>query len=123
MTARAPRRPARVELPMVAVLGRRGRMLVAEPLFGRGGARVEVARGKAREGELVLVGSGKRGARVIRTIGRPSVARDVVEALMLDRGLRRSFPRRMEDEVGGMVGGGGGAPAPRTPRGAWLAEG
>jgi ribonuclease R len=84
---------------MVAVLARRGRMLVAEPLFGPRGAKLEVPRGKGHEGDLVLVGSGKRGARVDRVIGKPTVARDVVEALMLDRGLRRSFPRRVETEA------------------------
>jgi ribonuclease R len=36
---------------------------------------------------------------VARTIGRPDVARDVLEALMLDRGLRRSFPRVVETEA------------------------
>ena len=99
MSARARPRPARVDLPMVAVLARRGRMLVAEPLFGPRGARVEVSRAKGHEGDLVLVGSGKRGARVERVIGKPTVARDVVEGLMLDRGLRRSFPRRAETEA------------------------
>lgn len=49
-------------------------------------------------GELVLVqlsGRGARGgdgrARVLRRIGRPDVARDAIEALMLDRGLARGF--------------------------------
>ena len=58
-------------------------------LDGRGGS----------EGDIVLVGTGKRGARVVRKIGSPDVARDVIEALMLDRGLRRSFPRQVEDEA------------------------
>jgi ribonuclease R len=100
LSNRAHGRPARIDLPMVAVLSRRGRMLVAEPLFERGG-RMEVAPGKdrAREGDLVLVGAGKRGSHVIRRLGRPEVARDVVEALMLHRGLRRSFPRRAETEA------------------------
>jgi ribonuclease R len=84
---------------MVAVLGRRGRMLVAEPLFDSRGTKIEVARGKGAEGDLVFVGAGKRGARVMRVIGKPSVARDVVEGLMLDRGLWRSFPRRAETEA------------------------
>ena len=84
---------------MVAVLARRGRMLVAEPLFGQRGARVEVSRAKGHEGDLVLIGSGKRGPRVHRVLGKPTVARDVVEALMLDRGLWRSFPRRAETEA------------------------
>jgi ribonuclease R len=86
---------------MVALLGHRGRMLVATPLFDSRGAQIEVARGQGggHEGDIVLVGAGKRGARVLRTIGKPFVARDVVEALMLDRDLRRSFPRRTETEA------------------------
>jgi ribonuclease R len=84
---------------MVAVLARRGRMLVAEPLFGQRGVRVEVSRAKGHEGDLVLIGGGKRGPRVHRVLGKPTVARDVVEALMLDRGLWRSFPRRAETEA------------------------
>jgi ribonuclease R len=56
---------------------------------------------KYAEGDLVLVsagiparGHGKGGgsrARVLRRLGRPDVARDVIEALMLDRGLARGF--------------------------------
>ena len=100
MSPRAPRgRPARLDFPLVAVLGRRGRFPVAEPLFGPQRTTVEVARGGASEGDLVLVGAGKKGARVVRRLGRPGVARDVVEALMLDRGLRRRFPRRVEEEA------------------------
>ena len=93
MSASARGRPARrLDEPLVAVLEKRGRFLVGEPLFGRG-PRAAVDRGGANEGDLVLVGSGKRGARVIRRLGRPDVARDVLEALMLDRGLYRSYPR------------------------------
>jgi ribonuclease R len=103
-------RPSRLELPLVGLLGRRGRMLVASALFDGRGAQLEVARGKGGEGDIVLVGSGKRGARVLRVIGKPWVARDVVEALMLDRGLRRSFPRRVETEA--MEIGGLAAPGP-----------
>jgi ribonuclease R len=77
---------------MVAVLEKRGRFLVAEPLFGPG-PRTAVERGDASAGDLVLVGAGKRGARVLRRLGRPDRARDVVEGLMLDRGLYRSYPR------------------------------
>jgi ribonuclease R len=73
---------------MVAVLEKRGRFLVAEPLFGSG-PRTAVERGAGGPGDLVLVGSGKRGARVVRVLGRPDRARDVVEGLMLDRGLHR----------------------------------
>jgi ribonuclease R len=84
----------------VAVLERRGRFLVAEPLFGRG-PRTAVERGGADEGDLVLVGAGKRGARVVRRLGRPDVARDVLEGLMLDRGLHRSYGRAAVAEAEG----------------------
>jgi ribonuclease R len=104
-----------IDLPMVAVLGRRGRMLVAEPLFEPGGTRIEVACGKGGEGDIVLVGAGKRGARVLRVVGKPTVARHVVEALMLDRGLRRSFPRRAESEAMDVVGEVVGGLAPPGP--------
>ena len=85
-----------------AVLERRGRFTVARPLFARprgeddmGSGPLTVDPGKARVGDLVLVSvkPGSRGARgrVVRKLGRPDVARDVIEALMLDRGLRRRF--------------------------------
>jgi ribonuclease R len=85
-----PRR--RLDQPMVAVLEKRGRFLVAEPVFGPG-PRTAVDRAGATAGDLVLVGGGKRGARVLRRIGLPDRARDVVEGLMLDRGLHRSYSR------------------------------
>jgi len=81
------------------VLSKRGRFLVAEPLFQSRESRVALEGRAGAEGDLVLVGAGKRGARVLRRLGRPTVARDVLEALMLDRGLRRSFPRRVEAEA------------------------
>jgi ribonuclease R len=118
----APDAPA-----LVAVLSRRGRFLVAEPLFeardrapggrDRGGIVVGPARGSrggAREGDVALVSPPRRGssARVLRRIGRPGVARDVIEALLLDRGLRREFSRTTEreaEEAGERVMAGAGA--------------
>jgi ribonuclease R len=87
-----------VTSPLVAVLERRGRFLVAEPLF-EVGPRTAVDRKGAGEGDLVLVGSGKRGARVVRRIGRPDVARDVIEGLMLSRGLHRAYGRAATAEA------------------------
>jgi ribonuclease R len=107
---------------LVAVLERRGRFLTAEPVFPqqtrepsprRGGAARIVLRsarpehGRSREarvGELVLVipggGGGRgRGARIDRVLGSADVARDVIEALMLDRGLRRAFDAAVEHEA------------------------
>src|SRR5215208_6676125 len=104
MTAAARGRPARrLDKPIVAVLEKRGRFVVAEPLFGPG-PRTAVERGEASAGELVLVGSGKRGARVLRRLGRPDRARDVVEGLMLDRGLYRSYPRAASAEAEASLG-------------------
>jgi ribonuclease R len=94
-------RPARrLDQPLVAVLEKQGRFLVAEPLFGHG-PRTAVERGGAGEGDLVLIGSGKRGARVLRRLGRPDVARDLLEGLMLDRGLRRGYSRAATAEAEG----------------------
>jgi ribonuclease R len=97
---RGGRTARRLDQPLVAVLERRGRFLVGEPLFGRG-PRTAVERGGADEGDLVLVGAGKRGARVVRRLGRPDVARDVLEGLMLDRGLHRSYGRAAAAEAEG----------------------
>jgi ribonuclease R len=83
---------------VVGVLEKRGRFLTATPLFARGRS-VNVDRGragKARPGDLVLVSP--RG-RVERRLGRPDVARDVLEALMLDRGLRRRFDPLVDREA------------------------
>ncbi len=101
MSDRPAKRPE-TQGPQVALLSKRGRVVVAEPFFRRGGRRVSLppkARGGASVGRLVLVGGGKRGPRVVRELGRPDVARDVLEALMLDRGLRRTFPQRVDDEA------------------------
>jgi ribonuclease R len=66
----------------------------------RGGRRGTV---DVSAGQLVLVQSsgrgGAAGARVLRVLGRPDVARDVIEALLLDRGLARGFDDELEREA------------------------
>jgi ribonuclease R len=104
---------------LVAVIERHGRFLTAEPLFPprdrdavpsrrHGPARITLgpARGgggrvHAAAGDLVLVHSAKRGsaARVVRKLGRPDIARDVIEALLLDRGLARGFDAALESDA------------------------
>ena len=103
---------------LVAVLERRGRFLTAEPLFPRPDAQASARAGhrssrlvlgspgskrgvRASPGELVLVAPARRSAdaRILRVLGRPDVARDVIEALMLDRGLRRGFDPALEREA------------------------
>jgi ribonuclease R len=91
----------------VALLARQGKFLVAEPFFGPG-PRVVVSRDKrASVGDLVVLtggdgASGRRGSRratVARRLGRPDVARDVIRALMLDRGLPGGFDPAVEREA------------------------
>ncbi len=84
---------------IVAVLDKRGRFLTAEPFFERGGRMIVERDSRARIGDLVLVRPASRTgahAKVLRTLGRPDVAGDVLEALMLDRGLRRRFDPAVE---------------------------
>ena len=94
-------RGRRVDRPVVCVLVKKGRFLTATPLFQRGGRTTIPAKGAggARPGSMVLVGGGKRGPRVIRPLGDPENARDVVEAIMVDRGLHRTFPRAVEEDA------------------------
>ena len=92
--------------PRVAVLERRGKFLVAEPFFGPG-PRMVVSRDRQMAvGDLIVVrpGTGRNGrpggrATVSRRLGRSDVARDVLEGLMVDRGLRRSFDPAVEHEA------------------------
>jgi len=107
---------------VVAVLEKRGRFWAAEPVFppprsddgGRhprasrritlGSNRVaDSTRETARAGDLVLVGQAGRGgngrAQIRRVLGRPDVARDLIEGLLLDRGLARGFEPAVEREA------------------------
>jgi len=91
----------------VAVLARQGKFLVAEPFFAPGPRLVVSRDRRANVGDLVMLGgegrdNGRRSSRravITRRLGRPEVARDVIEALMLDRGLRRSFDPAVEREA------------------------
>jgi ribonuclease R len=90
----------------VAVLARQGKFLVAEPFFTPGPRLVVRRDRKADVGDLVMVGPGRtngrgagRRAMIARRLGRPDIARDVIGALMLDRGLRRSFDPAVEHEA------------------------
>ena len=110
----------------VAVLARRGKFFVAEPFFGAGPRPVVSRDRRVSVGDLIVVraGSGRNGrgggrATVVRRIGRADVARDVIEGLMVERGLRRRFDPAVEHEARDMSAGslavqdGAGAPADR----------
>ncbi|HVG99143.1 MAG TPA: hypothetical protein VM844_00150, partial [Miltoncostaeaceae bacterium] len=93
-------RPRGAAPPVVALLERRGRWLNAVPFFDRAGRRLNVDKDRrSGPGDLVVVApSGPRSGhgKVVRRLGRPDVARDVLEGLMLDRGLRRRFDPAVE---------------------------
>ena len=84
--------------PRVAVIGRRGRFNVAEPLFERGPRSGLERRARDLEGRMALVDERGGRARVLRPLGSPEKARDVVEALLWER-LGRGFPERLEQEA------------------------
>ncbi|HWI21879.1 MAG TPA: VacB/RNase II family 3'-5' exoribonuclease [Baekduia sp.] len=83
--------------PAVMLLQSRGKFLTGEPFFGRG-PRETIERSKnAVPGRLAFVLPAARGrAKIVRMLGHPHVAKDVVEALMLERGLARKFPPGVE---------------------------
>lgn len=100
--------------PTAAVLVPKGRALAAAPLFERGPKvqlKSEGKRGRPlAAGELVIVepagvARGKeRGrhvtapvARIVRRIGQANDPADVTEALMIERGLERRFPGKVEN--------------------------
>jgi ribonuclease R len=84
----------------VARAERRGRFTVVEPLFERG-PQVALARGsmKLRPGDIALADFGPSGARVLRPLGSAERARDVVTALLWDRGSRVGFPAKISDQA------------------------
>jgi ribonuclease R len=93
---------------IVAVLSKHGRFLTATPFFTRGN-RINVDRprsGGGGVGDLVVVephGRGGGHGKVVRRLGRPDVARDVIEGLMLNAGLHRAYGRAAEGEAVGAV--------------------
>jgi len=110
--AKRPPKPAprEVEAPPISRIGvvvKPGRTPVAEPIFGPGPRRLIDGGGddapRLREGDIVLLpqlDQGRSGrVRVEKVVGRIDSAKDVLEALMLDRGLMRSFPKAVEAEA------------------------
>ena len=107
----APSPPARersrphAARPVVGGDGEARALPAAEPFFTRG-RRMNVDKPRAGNGARPATSCWSRRsarapgtAKVVRRIGRPDVARDVIEALMLDRGLRRRFDPLVEREA------------------------
>jgi ribonuclease R len=94
-----PREPEQGR-PRALVVSRRGRFWVGEPLFERG-PQVGLARGRVKvdPGGIALCRIDHRGGQPIVDLGRADNARDVVAALIADRGLRPTFRDRHEQEA------------------------
>lgn len=82
----------------VAVVERRGRFNVARPVFEPGEQVALDRKGRFANGQLVWAEFAGGRARVIRELGRIDNARDVCEALALERLRRRGFGTRLERE-------------------------
>ena len=74
----------------VATVERRGRFTIAEPLFERG-PQLALTRDSIDldPGDIALVDFGPGGARALRALGSVERPRDVVAALLWDRGMER----------------------------------
>ncbi|MFI5026861.1 MAG: RNB domain-containing ribonuclease, partial [Solirubrobacterales bacterium] len=87
----------------MVLVSKRGRFLVGELLFERGG-QIELGGGRraATPGRMALVelGQGRGRARVVRQLGDPRLAADVLDAMLEDRQIRVGFSRRIEEEAG-----------------------
>lgn len=81
----------------VAVVSKKGKFLTCSPIFERGGQFTISGGPKVSPDRMALVRwvRGDR-AEVIRELGNPNVAADVVEALLADRGVERGFSPEIE---------------------------
>jgi ribonuclease R len=87
---------------VVGLLEKRGRFLTATPFFERGRRLVVERDRRAQPGQLVVLrtaGRGRGHARVEQVLGRPDVARDVIGALLVDRGVARGFDPAIDGEA------------------------
>ena len=84
----------------VVVVSGRGRFTVAEPVFERG-PQLPLAKGsrRVRPGRMALAEIRGGLARLLRDLGSPKRARNVLEAMLLDRGMRRGFRDRVSREA------------------------
>ena len=98
----------------VASIEKRGRFAVAVPLFERTGQVAFDRKERVQEGEIVWAERRGGRARLLRRLGDVSVARDVSEALAMERLGGRGFPGRLEEEARASVSAGPDHSVPRT---------
>jgi ribonuclease R len=86
----------------VAVVNRRGRFLIAEPLFEPGPQIALTGDSSgARPGRMAVVELRRGGGRVLRPLGSPERAAAVIDALLADRGVERGFRPRLAADAEG----------------------
>jgi ribonuclease R len=98
-------RPAAGSL-FAASIEKRGRFAVAVPLFERAGQVSLDRKESVREGEIVWVERRGGRARLRRRLGEVTVARDVSEALAMERLGGRGFSGRIEEEARASIAAG-----------------
>ena len=106
-------RPERGLGVRAATIERRKRFLVAEPLFERGPQATLDRRSRATVGSIALVDFAPGHARVLRELGSPKSARDVVDALVWERAEWRGFRRKVEGAARDAATGVAADPGPR----------
>ena len=82
----------------VGVIAKRGRFRVVEALFDPG-PQLPLAGTDAAVGAMVLVEAGPARNEVVRELGSPKRAADVVGAMIWDAGLRRGFGEGVERDA------------------------
>ncbi|MGI9019414.1 MAG: RNB domain-containing ribonuclease [Solirubrobacterales bacterium] len=88
---------------VVAVVAKRGKFRVAEPLFDPG-AQLPLSGGGAAVGAMVLVEKAAGANRLIGELGSPKRAADVVAAMIWEAGLERGFDEDVEREASSASG-------------------
>jgi ribonuclease R len=78
---------------VVVEVGRRGKLVVGEPFFTPGVPVVldRKGLGGVRDGDLAVIRPGRGRARIERVLGRANEIENVLEALLVDEGLRADF--------------------------------
>lgn len=110
----SPKRNAERGEFWVARLQRKGRHAVAVPLFGPGPQVPVKGRIRPDEDEIAWVRERGSSVQVIDRLGSAGNARDVCEALALERLGRRGFPEGLEAEAEQIAGFPGKATGSRT---------
>ncbi|MFL6040578.1 MAG: RNB domain-containing ribonuclease [Gaiellales bacterium] len=101
--------------PLVCVIGRRGKLLVAEPFFDYGSPLTLGRRGAldAAEGDLVAVAPAGRRARLLERLGRPDELAAVLRGVAIDSGAAVPWPAAVLEELDALPAG---APGPEPGR-------